>query len=102
MTSEESPTRVLVVDDEPSIRELVQTVLRYEGFEVATAADGRSALTELERFRPDLVVLDVMLPDLDGFEVQQRLSRRRAPRPGGVPHRHGRGRGPRARADARR
>jgi len=76
MASEEPTTRVLVVDDEPSIRELVQTVLKYEGFEVATAADGRSALSELERFRPDLVVLDVMLPDLDGFGVQQRLIER--------------------------
>ena len=73
MASEETATRVLVVDDEPSIRELVQTVLKYEGFEVSTAADGRSALSELERFRPDLVVLDVMLPDLDGFEVCRRL-----------------------------
>ncbi len=76
MASEETTTRVLVVDDEPSIRELVQTVLKYEGFEVSTAADGRSALSELERFRPDLVVLDVMLPDLDGFGVQQRLLER--------------------------
>jgi two-component system OmpR family response regulator len=76
MATEEPTTRVLVVDDEPAIRELVQTVLRYEGFEVATADDGRSALSELERFRPDLVVLDVMLPDLDGFGVQQRLLER--------------------------
>lgn len=76
MVSEEPTTRVLVVDDEPAIRELVQTVLRYEGFDVATAGDGRTALTELERFRPDLVVLDVMLPDLDGFGVQQRLVER--------------------------
>jgi two-component system OmpR family response regulator len=65
-----------VVDDEPAIRELVQTVLRYEGFDVATAGDGRTALSELDRFRPDLVVLDVMLPDLDGFGVQQRLVER--------------------------
>ena len=76
MASEETTTRVLVVDDEPAIRELVQTVLRYEGFDVATAGDGRSALSELDRFRPDLVVLDVMLPDLDGFGVQQRLVER--------------------------
>jgi two-component system OmpR family response regulator len=76
MASEDTTTRVLVVDDEPAIRELVQTVLRYEGFEVATAGDGRTALSELDRFRPDLVVLDVMLPDLDGFGVQQRLVER--------------------------
>lgn len=69
----EPSARVLVVDDEPSIRELVTTVLRYEGFDVAAAETGRQALSEVERFRPHLVVLDVMLPDLDGFEVQRRL-----------------------------
>jgi two-component system OmpR family response regulator len=62
-----------VVDDEPAIRELVTTVLRYEGFEVATAENGREALAAVEQHRPHLVVLDVMLPDLDGFAVQQRL-----------------------------
>jgi two-component system OmpR family response regulator len=67
-------SRVLVVDDEPAIRELVTTVLRYEGFEVATAENGRDALTAVEQHRPHLVVLDVMLPDLDGFAVQQRLA----------------------------
>jgi two-component system OmpR family response regulator len=66
-------TRVLVVDDEPYITDLVATALRYEGFEVATAPDGRTALTQVESFRPELIVLDVMLPDLDGFEVQRRL-----------------------------
>lgn len=70
----ETPAKVLVVDDEPSIRELVTTVLRYEGFDVASAETGRQALAEVERFRPNLVVLDVMLPDLDGFEVQRRLN----------------------------
>jgi two-component system OmpR family response regulator len=65
---------VLVVDDEPAIRELVTTVLRYEGFEVATAENGREALAAVEQSRPHLVVLDVMLPDFDGFAVQQRLA----------------------------
>jgi len=65
---------VLVVDDEPAIRELVTTVLRYEGFEVATAENGREALAAVEQNRPHLVVLDVMLPDFDGFAVQQRLT----------------------------
>ena len=65
--------RILVVDDEESITQLLSTALRYEGFEVQTAATGRAALTEVESFRPDLVLLDVMLPDLDGFEVQRRL-----------------------------
>ena len=66
-------TRVLVVDDEPNITSLVTTALRYEGFEVASAANGREALSEVASFRPHLVVLDVMLPDLDGFEVARRL-----------------------------
>lgn len=66
--------RVLVVDDEQAITDLVSTALRYEGFEVASAATGRDALRAAERFHPHLVVLDVMLPDLDGFEVQRRLS----------------------------
>ena len=66
--------RILVVDDEPSITDLVATVLRYEGFQVQTAATGRKALAAVTSFRPHLVVLDVMLPDLDGFEVQRRLA----------------------------
>src|SRR5580765_8558821 len=65
--------RVLVVDDETNITELVAMALRYVGFEVATAASGREALAAVPGFRPDLVVLDVMLPDLDGFEVCRRL-----------------------------
>ncbi len=66
--------RILVVDDEESITQLVSTVLRYEGFEVECAASGRAAMKLTDRFRPDLIVLDVMLPDLDGFEVYRRLS----------------------------
>ncbi|MGD0896114.1 MAG: response regulator transcription factor [Acidimicrobiales bacterium] len=65
--------RVLVVDDEANITDLVATALRYEGFEVATAPTGRAALSELESNRPDLLILDVMLPDLDGFEVARRI-----------------------------
>jgi two-component system OmpR family response regulator len=63
-----------VVDDEESITQLVSTVLRYEGFEVETANDGRTAVKRAASFDPDLVVLDVMLPDLDGFEVYRRLA----------------------------
>ncbi len=66
--------RVLVVDDEESITDLVATALRYEGFQVEVAASGRGALTAATSFRPHLVVLDIMLPDLDGFEVQRRLA----------------------------
>ncbi|HYX83937.1 MAG TPA: response regulator transcription factor [Gaiellales bacterium] len=70
---EAARARVLVVDDEDSITQLVSTVLRYEGFEVVTAPDGRAAVKAAQTFRPDIVVLDVMLPDLDGFEVYRRL-----------------------------
>lgn len=65
--------RVLVVDDEESITQLLCTALRYEGFEVDFSDTGRGALAKVESFRPDLLLLDVMLPDLDGFEVQRRL-----------------------------
>jgi len=65
---------VLAVDDEEHITELVAMALGYNGFEVERAASGRAALDAVERRRPDLIVLDVMLPDLDGFAVQQRLS----------------------------
>jgi two-component system OmpR family response regulator len=70
--------KVLVVDDEPNITDLVATALRYDGFLVETAAAGAEALAKVEGFGPDLVVLDVMLPDLDGFEVRRRLGERGA------------------------
>ena len=66
--------RILVVDDEPRITDLVAMALRYEGFEVESAATGRAALKAVEDFRPALVVLDVMLPDMDGFAVTERLA----------------------------
>jgi two-component system OmpR family response regulator len=66
-------TKVLVVDDEQSITDLVALALRYEQFEVAVAHTGRQALTAVRSFQPDLVVLDVMLPDFDGFEVARRM-----------------------------
>jgi two-component system, OmpR family, response regulator len=65
--------RILVVDDEPSIVDAVATVLRYEGFEVEEAASGRAALQRAQDGSFDLVVLDVMLPDLDGLEVTRRI-----------------------------
>ena len=65
--------RVLVVDDEEHITELVAMALGYNGFEAERVASGRAALQAIERRRPDLVVLDVMLPDLDGFEVARRV-----------------------------
>ena len=68
--------RLLVVDDEPSIRELLTASLRFAGFEVYPAEDGAEALKLAEQHRPDLVVLDVMLPDLDGFTVTRKLRER--------------------------
>ncbi len=65
--------RVLVVDDEEHITELVGMALGYNGFEVDRVASGRAALAAVEAHRPDQIVLDVMLPDLDGFEVARRL-----------------------------
>jgi len=65
--------RLVVVDDEPNIRELLITSLRFAGFEVHGAADGASALKLVTDLQPDLVVLDVMLPDIDGFSVTRRL-----------------------------
>jgi two-component system OmpR family response regulator len=68
--------RILVVDDEPSIVDAVATALRYEGFEVEEAAAGREALRIVAEREPDLVVLDWMLPDLDGIEVGRRMRER--------------------------
>ncbi len=65
--------QILVVDDEASIVDAVATALRYEGFDVREATDGRAALAAVQDQPPDLVVLDVMLPDLDGFEVMRRI-----------------------------
>jgi len=73
MTAGDRLPRVLVVDDELNIRELVQVALRFHGFTVTSAATGTEALRRAAEGRPDLVVLDVMLPDLDGFEVCRRL-----------------------------
>ncbi|TDD43096.1 response regulator transcription factor [Nonomuraea terrae] len=68
-----SPVRVLVVDDESTLAELLAMALRYEGWEVHSAANGLSAVRIARDFRPDAVVLDVMLPDIDGLEVLRRL-----------------------------
>jgi two-component system OmpR family response regulator len=73
--------RVLVVDDEPGIVDVVSMALRHQGFGVAVAADGKQALAQVRNWRPHVLVLDVMLPDMDGFEVARRLSAEHA----GVP-----------------
>ncbi|MBS1879021.1 MAG: response regulator transcription factor [Actinobacteria bacterium] len=68
--------RVLVVDDEANIADVVSIALRYSSYEVETAASGQAALEAAAAFRPQLIVLDVMLPDFDGFEVAKRLRER--------------------------
>jgi two-component system OmpR family response regulator len=75
--AEKTPeARLLVVDDEPSIRELLTASLRFAGFQVIAVADGTEALHQAEFSRPDLIVLDVMLPDMDGFTVTRKLRER--------------------------
>ena len=73
MTTSAPEARLLVVEDEPNIRELLATSLRFAGFEVHVAADGATALKQAAEHEPDLVVLDVMLPDMDGFTVTRKL-----------------------------
>jgi two-component system OmpR family response regulator len=68
-----SPIRVLVVDDESTLTDLLSMALRYEGWEVKTAGDGRQALASAREFKPDAIVLDIMLPDIDGLQVLQRV-----------------------------
>ncbi|WP_282791172.1 response regulator transcription factor [Streptomyces sp. CC224B] len=70
-----SPVRVLVVDDEVSLTELLSMALRYEGWEIRSAGDGAEAVRVARSFRPDVVVLDLMLPDMDGLSVLGRLRR---------------------------
>ncbi len=65
--------RLLIVDDEDNLRSMLRAALSHHGFEVSEASDGRLALDAIARDRPDLVVLDVMMPELDGFEVCRRL-----------------------------
>src|ERR1017187_3045176 len=73
MPANDRVPRVLVVDDEPNIRELVQVALKFHGCSVTTAVDGNDALRQAEASPPALIVLAVMLPDMDGFEVCRRL-----------------------------
>ncbi|MET9478720.1 response regulator transcription factor [Streptomyces sp. NPDC006638] len=73
LRSDGNPVRVLVVDDEASLTELLSMALRYEGWEVRSAGDGAGAVRSALEFRPDAVVLDVMLPDMDGLAVLGRL-----------------------------
>ncbi len=70
--------RVLVVDDEPNIVDVIGMALRFQGFEVESAGTGAAALAAVPAFRPDIIVLDVMLPDMEGFDVAERLGARQA------------------------
>lgn len=70
--------RVLVVDDEQNIADVIAMALRYQGFGVETAASGKEALDAVSSYRPHLMVLDVMLPDMEGFDVAERLGAQRA------------------------
>jgi two-component system, OmpR family, response regulator MprA len=71
--SEQQPRKLLVVDDEESIVELIRVGMQYEGFRVEQIGTGYGALDIAQRFRPDVIVLDILLPDLDGMEVCRRL-----------------------------
>ena len=72
------PKRLLGVDDEPRVREMIEFRLRQYGYDVLQAADGREALTVARKEQPDLVLLDVMMPELDGFQVCSRLKQHEA------------------------
>ncbi len=73
MTQQGENIRALVVDDEPALSELLSMALRYEGWEVQTASNGLEALTAVRTFAPDVMVLDIMMPELDGMSVIRRL-----------------------------
>lgn len=68
-----SPTTVLIVEDDPSLRETVQLYIEREGLLVLSAGNGTDGIAQIQRFRPDLVILDIMLPDMDGFFVCQEV-----------------------------
>lgn len=76
VTDTKPEARLLVVDDEPNIRELLSASLKFAGFEVETASNGIEAIDTAKKYRPDLIVLDVMMPDMDGFEVTRKLRSR--------------------------
>ena len=78
MPNSTASLRVLVVDDEPNLVEVLTMALRFQGFAVESAASGREALAAVTRFKPHLMVLDVMLPDMEGFDVAARLGAQRA------------------------
>lgn len=68
-----SPIRVLLVDDEPALTNLVKMALHYEGWDVEVAHDGQEAIAKFDKVGPDVLVLDIMLPDVDGLEILRRV-----------------------------
>src|SRR2546430_10496326 len=72
------PYRVLVVDDEPNMVDVISMALRFQGFDVESAGTGADALAGVTAFKPLLIVLDVMLPDMEGFDVANRLGAQRS------------------------
>jgi two-component system, OmpR family, response regulator len=70
--------RILVVDDEPNIVDVISMALRFQGFEIESAGTGQAAIAKANSFKPHLIVLDVMLPDMEGFQVAERLGAQRA------------------------
>jgi two-component system, OmpR family, response regulator len=81
MPADTASHRVLVVDDEPNIVDIISMALRFNGFTISSAGTGADALTQVGEFKPDLVVLDVMLPDMEGFDVAKRLGAERSRTP---------------------
>lgn len=79
--NESSGQRILVVDDEPNIVDVISMALRYQGFEVESAGNGRDAIAAVDSFKPHLMLLDIMLPDMEGFEVAERLGAKRSRTP---------------------
>jgi two-component system response regulator VicR len=71
--SEEQKPKIMVVDDEPSLLELVKAILELENFEVITASSGKEALDKLTKVKPDLVLLDIMMPSMTGFDVCEEM-----------------------------
>ena len=81
MLTDSVPRRVLVVDDEPNLVDVIAMALRFNGFTVSSAGTGTDALSQVREFKPDLLVLDVMLPDMEGFEIARRLGAERSSTP---------------------
>ena len=69
----EKKKKILVVDDDPSIVKLVKSILEHEGFEISTASDGLDAMVQVKEVKPDLIVLDIMMPELNGYDVCHKI-----------------------------